>query len=285
MKQKTTLILFLALIVGMSFSSCKDWKLSGITSGNDSLAFENQRLNEFISIISYTLDSINGQERSLYVGSDGQPLTNKEQIIKNIRDFQRSIKEQLSRIDILEKQLASNSDERSEKLQAVIKSLQKQLEEKDALIARLSSELEKKDADISDLRAMVSNLETHVDELSQSNAQKDVTIQKVTREAEDLSYGYFVMGTKKQLASLGVTTGGFLKKRKADMNNVDNSKYQRVDVRTSTRFDIPGTKVKLMTTHPQGSYSITETGGSSVLTINNPASFWGTSRYLVVQYK
>ena len=42
---------------------------NGEVSKQDSLSVENQRLNEFLDILAYTMDSINGQEKYLYTNN------------------------------------------------------------------------------------------------------------------------------------------------------------------------------------------------------------------------
>ena len=80
---ESILLLFLSASV---FCSCRG-KTEAIVSERDSVALENQRLNEFLDIVVFSMDSINGQERYLYMTKDGMPITNKEQIRNNIKLF------------------------------------------------------------------------------------------------------------------------------------------------------------------------------------------------------
>ena len=116
---------------------------NGEVSKQDSLSVENQRLNEFLDIVAYTMDSINGQEKYLYMNKDGMPITNKEQIRNNIRIFKYNLEEQQKRVAELEKQLEEAKGDKAlvQKLRGIIKTLQTQLEEKNQLIAQLQEEL------------------------------------------------------------------------------------------------------------------------------------------------
>lgn len=284
------LLILLAIIV--VFSSCNG-KTDVALKERDSIALENRRLNEFLDIVAFSMDSINGQERYLYMTKDGTPITNKEQIRNNIKLYQYTLDEQRARIADLEKQLAAAKGDKQtiRKLQAIINGLEAQIEEKDSLIARLNEELEQKNFNIIQLRSNVKTLSGNIESLSEQVNQlttqandAEVNLELATKEATEMSYGYVLVGTKKQLSSLGVLKGGFLKKSKVELSNVDNGKFQRVDIRSFSHISIPGNNVKIMTSHPSSSYSIEE-GLPSVLYITNPSLFWNTSRYLIVQYK
>ena len=55
---------FALLVAGLSVSCGNS---TGEVSKQDSLSIENQQLNEFLDIVAYTMDSINGQEKYLYM--------------------------------------------------------------------------------------------------------------------------------------------------------------------------------------------------------------------------
>ena len=254
----------------------------------DSIAFENQRLNEFLDIVAYSLDSINGQERYLYQDREGRIITNKEQIRNNLRLFKYTLDEQRKRIAELEEQLKNSDNLHSKKIQAVINSMQAQLDEKDAIIAQLEEELERKDANITTLKAHVEKLSTNVstlsnqvEELNEKNQEKEENLQSANQEIASLSTGYVLMGTKKDLSATGVMSGGFLKKKKVNLSNADNAKFKKVDTRSCKRIEVPGENAKVLTPQPSSSYSIE---GNTII-ITSPEDFWGVSRYLVIQHK
>ncbi|MBQ9636554.1 MAG: hypothetical protein IJV36_01495 [Prevotella sp.] len=281
-------LLFLGLLMG----SCNGGKISNLTSERDSVAYENQRLNEFLDIVAFSMDSINGQERYLYLDKEGKPLSNKEQIRNNLKLFKYTLDEQRKRIAELEQELQKSDNERSRKLRSIIASLQSQLDEKDAMIAELQSELDQKNADISVLRTRVDNLTANVttlsgqvDELNELNQEKEANLQAANKEVTDMSIGYVIVGTKSQLSAAGVLKGGFLKKKKVDLNDASNGNFNRIDIRSCNKIDIPGKNAKVLSSQPKSSYVIEEGHESSVLRITNSSQFWEGSRYLIVQYK
>ncbi len=273
-------------------NSCNGGKIEKLTNERDSISHENERLNEFLDIVAISFDSINGQEQYLYRDKEGRLLSNKEQIRNNIRLFKYTLEEQKKRIKQLEEQLANSDNEQSRRLRSLIKTLQKQIAEKDTLIARLNIQLEKKNADIRELSASVEQLSSNVgtlkqqvNQLSEENEQKDEDLRTANEEVASLSTGYVIIGTKKELSSLGIVSGGLFKKKKINYNNLDNSNYTKIDTRNVNEINIPGKNAKLISNNPSSSYTIEDEGSSCVLHITNKNLFWSTGKYIVIQVK
>ena len=262
---------------------------NGEVSKQDSLSVENQRLNEFLDILAYTMDSINGQEKYLYTNKDGMPITNKEQIRNNIRIFKFNLEEQQKRIAELEAQLAEAKDNKEmvKKLRGIIKTMQIQLEEKNQLITQLQAELNQKNFNIAELKTHVQTLSNKVDELAVEAEETATNLETTKTELAQATIGYIIMGTKKELSSAGVLKGGFLKKKKVDNENLDASKFKSVDTRSVSTLDIPGRDAKIMSSQPSSSYNITENDDTKTcqLQIVNSSQFWEASRYLIILYK
>lgn len=262
---------------------------NGEVSKQDSLSVENQRLNEFLDILAYTMDSINGQEKYLYTNKDGMPITNKEQIRNNIRIFKFNLEEQQKRIAELEVQLAEAKDNKEmvKKLRGIIKTMQIQLEEKNQLITQLQAELDQKNFNIAELKTHVQTLSNRVDELVVEAEETATNLETTKTELAQATIGYIIMGTKKELSSAGVLKGGFLKKKKVDNENLDVSKFKSVDTRSVSTLDIPGRDAKIMSSQPSSSYNITENDDTKTcqLQIVNSSQFWEASRFLIILYK
>lgn len=297
---KRIFYLFVALALIMGVASCGNNDKKQKADADKQAQIDD--LNEFLDIVAVCMDSINGQEQSLFIGKDGMQLSSKEQIRDNLKLFKYTVDQQRQRIDSLERVLESKQDDQSPKLLAVIKSLKSQLEQKDAKIAKLEAELQKKDVNIaelnqqvSDLNSNVTRLNTHVSDLNQhvtslnnqvedldeKNQEQEQTIEKQQQQVEELSTGYVKMGTKANLVSLGILKGSGLAKKKFDANNVNNAHFTKVNTTQALSFTIPGKKPEIMTQHPAGSYTLSDTK----LVISNPKRFWSISHYLVVKYK
>ena len=278
---------FALLVAGLSVSCGNS---TGEVSKQDSLSIENQRLNEFLDIVAYTMDSINGQEKYLYMNKEGMPITNKEQIRNNIRIFKYNLEEQQKRVAELEKQLEEAKGDKAlvQKLRGIIKTLQTQLEEKNQLIAQLQEELEQKNFNIAQLQTHVQTLSGRVDQLEVEAEEASANLETAKTELAQATVGYVIMGTKKELTAAGILKGKFLlQKKKVDMENLDVSKFKSVDIRSISTIDIPGRDAKVLSAQVPSSFSITEDKDTktSQLKIQNASQFWESSRYLIIQYK
>ena len=237
---------FALLVAGLSVSCGNS---TGEVSKQDSLSIENQRLNEFLDIVAYTMDSINGQEKYLYMNKDGMPITNKEQIRNNIRIFKYNLEEQQKRVAEL---------------------------------------VEQKNFNIAQLQTHVQTLSGRVDQLEVEAEEASANLETAKTELAQATVGYVIMGTKKELTAAGVLKGKFLlQKKKVDMENLDVSKFKSVDIRSISTIDIPGRDAKVLSAQVPSSFSITEDKDTktSQLKIQNASQFWESSRYLIIQYK
>lgn len=289
---KTSFYKYLFIVAYGAFLFSCSGRTGKLETERDSVIAENQRLNEFLDIVAFSMDSLNGQERFLYQDKEGKPITNKEQIRNNLRIYKYTLQEQQKRIEALEQQLKEADDERSMKLRAIITSMRNQLEEKNMMIAQLQEQLEQKNVDIKALRRDVGNLTSsmnsmtkEIEDLSEQNESKDQNLKAVNQELSDMSTGYVVIGTKKELINKGLLSGGFLKKKKAQLSEENNTHFKKIDIRSNTSFSIPGKNVKVITPQPSSSYSIQEDESQSTLQVTNSSQFWGASRYLIIQYK
>lgn len=294
-------IFLLIAIVGLALVTACGGKDGG-SSAEDSLRADNKNLNEFLDIVATYMDSINGQESSLFIGKDGQPLSSKDQIRSNLQIFKYTVEQQRKRIEELEAQLANSNDEQSAKLRSIIANLRVQLEEKDAYIAELEAELDDKDFSIAQLTQEVTTLNNNVSHLNtrvrslnqdvsslnstveQQNEQieaRDQQIAQQQQQVEQLTTAYYRFGTKDELMACGILSGGKLAKKKFDASNVNNANFHETNTSAAQSFTIPGKKPEIMTQHPAGSYTLS----GNTLTITNPAKFWSVSHYLVVKHK
>lgn len=297
-------IIYLFAIVALLLpASCSK---NSSTQQKDEKQEQLDNLNEFLDIVAVCMDSINGQEENIFYSRDGVPLSNREQILKNLQLFKYNVEQQQKRIAQLEEQLKQKStdDAQAQKLLGIINSLKAQLEEKNATIANLEAQLKSKDANIAqlrqdvdnanqhvaklnthvkDLNTHVSNLNTENERLDKENQQKDEQIAQKDQKIEELTYGYYRFGTKDELTTLGILKKGegLFAKKKFDASGVNFSAFQKVNTQQAVTLSIPGKKPEIMTQHPAGSYSLS----ANSITITNPERFWSSSKVLVIKHK
>jgi len=236
----------------------------------------------FLDAVNVSMDSVINMEGGILRTSGESPLSQKDQIKKNIESYKLILQQQRERLDVLEKKL-KDSNAYAGKMQKTIAALKKQLEEKDQAIATLSSELEQRNYDIAALKENVEQLNIEVADLVEDSRAKSDSIDK---QDAQLNEAYVFIGSKKELKEAGLAQGGTLfKKLKFDASNVDKRLFQKIDIRNTTKFNIPDDDAEVLTQMPADSYKIKKTGDdSSELTITDPAQFWSVTRVLVIKY-
>ena len=111
--------------------------------------------------------------------------------------------------------------------------------------------------------------------------------QVVAMKTEQLNTAYYAIGSKKDLTKKGLITkeGGFIGLgRESDLSTtLDPNSFTKIDITSTTEIPIHGERVKLISTHPEGSYKLVE-GSASIdkIMILDPLKFWSISKYLVI---
>ena len=73
-------------------------------------------------------------------------------------------------------------------------------------------------------------------------------------------------------------------KRSAVSSDSDLQNYTKIDIRKVTEVKLSGKKIKILTSHPSGSYKlIGDAKKPTAIQINNPSEFWQKSKFLVIE--
>lgn len=242
---------------------------------------EMSEMDLFLDAVNASMDSVLNLDGTVLRTVGETTLSPKDQIKQNIAAYKEILDRQRERLAELEKRLG-DSDSKNAKLLKTISALKTQIEEKDKAIATLTEELEQRNYDISVLKENVAQLNTQVTNLEEDVKTKDETI---TAQTDLLNEAYVCIGNTKTLKEAGILKGGFLKKAKLNMSEVNQSAFTKIDIRNTSFFTIPSKKPEILTQVPAGSYTIKDNGnGTSTLTVTDPAKFWSMSNYLVVKY-
>ena len=122
------------------------------------------------------------------------------------------------------------------------------------------------------------NLTNEKTKLQSENTQKTQTI---SNQDKQLNTAWYVFGTKKELKANNI-----LKDGKVLREGFNRNYFTKIDIRVDKEIKLYSKSAKILTAHPSSSYSLSkDTNGQYVLRINDPESFWSTSKYLVVQVK
>jgi len=225
-----------------------------------------------IAEIEDSLQAITAGENSKLVSQDlqaeqrmGEP--NRLEALDRIAVLNASIQRTKEKIRLLEANLKSNGV-KMVGLERMVKGLKKNVVEKEAFIAQLTQQ--------------VDSLQTQV-------AGLEVTVQDGRDSIEDkrreLGTIYYVIGTKKDLATAGVIVakGGVLGLGKTLLvsGNFDDSQFTPIDTDQETTINATATKAQVLSPQPPSSYELKVEGNHVELRILDPKVF-RTVKHLVI---
>jgi hypothetical protein len=272
-----------ALFFSLFFFSCKNENVNqSVTS--DSLISVNKKLklllNEKDSLLSSFIQSYSEIQLSLSSIRSSQKLiganssietrnTNKQSILENINKIDELMKKNKATILLLKEKTNSAGTENGIAYENLIATLEKISIEND-----------------NEIPAIMNSIDSIGLELKQLNKKYDDALSEADRKNKLLNTAYYTAGNEKDLVSKGVITkqGGFigLGKTQKLSESFNKNNFVKVDISKLKSIKLSAKKIKLITIHPQNSYSITSTGSQSIITINNPSEFWSASKYMVV---
>lgn len=205
-----------------------------------------------------------------------------QEITENLVFIEQKLKEYKKSVADM-KQLLRNTKVASEKekeaLGEEIKSLEDQLNAKNVEIAELRRQIEEKDSLLFCQKKHIDEQDQTIDRLNKENAEKEQTL--IQQETE-LNTAWFAFGTKKELEKQNILKDG--KVLRAD--DVNKEYFTSIDIRVRKNFPLQSKKVKVLTSHPAGSYELVkDDNGEYTLQISDSKAFWSASKYLVVSVK
>ncbi len=198
-------------------------------------------------------------------------------ITSQIQDINDLLTEQKQKIDNLNAQLRKQKNTNKE-LTAFVEKLQARIAEQEEEIQLLTTELQKH-------KIIIDNLNRNLDELNKKNQDKDERILKIE---EEKNTAYYVIGERKELLEKKIIDrkGGFLGigKRSVASSDSEVKNYKKIDIRRVPEIELPGTKIKILTSHPSESYRLeSDAKRPTRLVITNPSLFWQKSKFLVIE--
>lgn len=253
---------------------------------------QRQVLDEMTSAIveiSNILDTINRQERILVSSYDieGRRYTRK-QIVENLKTFENILKEKRMRIHFLDS-LMNKNDERIRHLSSLVSYLNSELDKKDSVIQELREDVKRRNYSIISLNSELSSKKEDIELLSDSisviNKKSSGMEETIKRQEEELYAVYYIVGTKKELLSKNVISGGSLFK-KSRINPSAISVSIKADARNLSFIDIYGEKPVVLSDVPVKLYRIvTVSTNYHKLEILDKKEFWNVCKLLVIQVK
>lgn len=262
--------------------------------GGKALRAENDSLRVALSEREGELDQIMGTFNEIQEGfrlineaegrvdlqktQNGEKLSASQKVKDDLKLITETMAQNREKLAQLQKQL-KNSRYQSAELKKAIAALEKELADKGEQIKNLQAELAAKDIRIAELDDAVSGLTADVENLSAENELKTKT---VAAQEKAMNTAWFVFGTKSELKEQKILKNGDV----LQSDDFNKDYFTQIDIRTDKEIKLYSKSAKLLTTHPEGSYSLVkDTKGQYVLKITDPNKFWSVSKYLVIQVR
>ena len=284
MKNLKSLLLVAALIFSNLFvTSCKNDKEKEGNPEADSLKAVagdlTSQLNEKEAALQEFIASFNEIQDNLTAIKDKEKIVTAASTSGDVKRKEDQIKEDIQSIYDL---MAKNKN-RINSLSKKIKDANLKIEGMEKMIENLNNSLNQKDMEIADLKTRIEGLNI---ELSNLNTNYKVVEAESAEKTEIINTAYYAIGTAKELTDKKVITkeGGFIGIGKSTKIQADFNKeyFTKVNAEQTTSINIGAKKVKILTTHPSGSYKLVGQKPVEKLEITNAKDFWSVSKYLVI---
>ncbi len=241
---------------------------------------ERDQLLELVSQINQDVNDIKHIEGLLNNPSQGETPSAKDQLKSDLGTIKQRLEERKARLAALEEQL-KKSNLANSNMRKTIADLQAQIDTQRKDIERLNTMLGAAQNRIAGLEASTDSLNTVVTNVTD---ERNIAQQEAIDAANELNRCYYVIGTSSELKALKILDGGGLfSKTKLTKEELNTANFTSSDKRSLDRITVPSKNIKIYTTHPEGSYTITKSGNSTILEITDPSAFWQRSNILVIQ--
>jgi hypothetical protein len=286
---------FLCLsLVATLFVSCNNHQeeLDAAIKQNDSLSMiistkdaELDSLFSTLNEIEENLAAVNARYTAVQelrrANIEGQPNV-KNQINEQIKSIENLMAANKQKLANLQAKINSEGKE-STRLQELVNRQEERIAAQESQIAQLLTELESN-------KVLIKKLNQDVTDLTASNEEKDLHIQRQTAEANK---AYYVVGSYTDLNEAGIVakTGGFIGigRHQGTISEMPLDRFTQIDRTKVTTIPVNMKKAVVVSSHPENSYELVMDENDpkqvSYLRILNPAKFWEQTRFLVISTK
>ncbi len=288
MKKIGVILFILSIAVYTSCNSSKEKEraleaqITSLKKENDALRNKTKKLDASISSYQNTLEEIDFNLNKIELNwalvanieSEGVKKVDVEERIKNRISFiNKLISNSQLKISSLDKnlnELRKNSSEKSDEVLALdkaLKSAARKLIDKQEEFERQRVAL---NLELGDLEKVYEEQKAFTQELHKM-----------------LNRAFYYAGSAKDLRKKNIVdkTGGFIGIGKVKVMNasITEAVFTPIEKDKTTLITIIGSNIKLITSHPSSSYSITNVNNQKVLTIIDKKTFWKVGNYLIIQ--
>lgn len=278
----------LALLASCNVKNSSEYK--ALQAEKDSLAQlnvkSNGELTEMMGVINDVEENfrqIKEAEKYLTIESQGKGEMNSDTKTRvrddfaMINDMLQKNKDQINKLN----QRLKNSGGENSSLKKMVERLNAELQDRGKTIADLQAALTKRDAQIAELEVNMKNLNDNVETL---NAQAQKQAETIKQQDKEINSAYYMFGTGKELKESKVISGGFLASTKVLSQNIERSKFIKIDIRDLKSIPVYAKKAKVLSEHPKDSYKLEKDNTDNVvLKISDYQKFWSLTRYLIIE--
>ncbi len=278
----------LALLASCNVKNSSEYK--ALQAEKDSLAQLNAKSNgeltEMMGVINDVEENfrqIKEAEKYLTIESQGKGEMNSDTKTRvrddfaMINDMLQKNKDQINKLN----QRLKNSGGENSSLKKMVERLNAELQDRGKTIADLQAALTKRDAQIAELEVNMKNLNDNVETL---NAQAQKQAETIKQQDKEINSAYYMFGTGKELKESKVISGGFLASTKVLSQNIERSKFIKIDIRDLKSIPVYAKKAKVLSEHPKDSYKLEKDNTDNVvLKISDYQKFWSLTRYLIIE--
>lgn len=286
---KRGIIAILLLSASVMAVSCveESSKYRSLVAQKDSLSAAIAELeanyNETIDILNFieeNFSDINQTEGEVVLNIDNienQPESRKKQIAGQVELIRQSIESSKAKIKQLESKLNAGGRTNTA-LKKAIARLESELAAKEQSLDEMQQELAKNNIKIETMEKSIDSLSQNIAELGEQNSQKDQIIDKMQNTV------WYCLASSKDLQDYGIVSRkNIFSKKQVLAGEFDKTAFTEADLRTFTSLEINSSKIKLLSQHPEGSYSIEKEGDMIHFRILDNNKFWSVMRYLVIE--
>ena len=288
MKKLIFSCLCVAILASCNVKNSDEYK--ALQAQLDSLQQENtsndKEMTEMMSVINEVEENFNQikeTEKYLTMQSKerGQMSSDvKERIKDDFEMINEILKKNKTQLDALNKRLKNTSGDLGG-LRKTVERLNNELSERANTIVELQTALASRDAQIAELQTSVQALAENVDNL---NTQTTEQASKIKEQDKELNTAYYMFGTSKELKEAKVISGGFLASTKVLNENIEKSKFIKIDIRDTREVPVYAKKAKLLSDHPSDSYVLEkDSKGNITIKISDYKRFWSIAKFLIVE--
>lgn len=289
---KQSIVLMVACLACMVTISCGNFKsrqseeLNALTALNDSLSEELDRssmeldgLLQSVDQIQKAFQSINEAEDIVTLETAKGETANTKSILDNVAKIENKMRYNREMIEHLQSQLNKSQGKNTKlrrTLESMLQEFKRKFESKNNTLDSLRYVVKQQSMQIRSQKDTIVRLSNNVDALTVKSIEQKETM----RNQEDkLNKVYYVFGTKKELRAQNIMNRNTVLTTSA----FNRDYFAQADAREKKVIPLYSKRVKVMTTHPKGSYELVRDANRCyVLKIEDPKLFWSISKYLVI---